>query len=285
MSILIKQAPPKTFKLGLEKQGLNKFENSNTTFGLTTRNGKFSHGLKDDEEIELVEKYYGWSFDNEKNHADWSSLEFKLEGTVNAVDIKKDPSQLLMVRVAEQLGLIATSLEQAEDPMSEYEFVMYNESEEEELKATYYEKLDSAIIELGRIRKTPKYLIGVAKFLLPSSTGIGKDSTKAYAKLREYINGDVTKRKNEAVDRFLKSLTIEKATLYVTVDFKEAFAKNIIRKNTKQRYYNPKSKTEYGKTESEAIAFLSDLKNQDELGLGNKNDAEFSIRAQLASYL
>ncbi len=281
--ILIKQAKPKSFKMGLEERGLSLFENAITTFDIPFTNNTFQHGL-DSEDQAIVEKYFGWKFNEPADRENWMSLTLELKHTINPLDPKNNPRDLLTISVAKTIGYAAENAEQAADPMSDYKFVIYNESEELEVTASYYGKLDEAIIQLAGMKNEKKYILAIAKYILPSAAGINQDTSKAYTKLREYINGDLTKGKNEAVDNFLKVTGIDKKLLYVTVDFKEAYNKNIIRTNDKQQYYNPMSKSVYGKNEEAVIKYLMNVKNQDELGTGTSKDEPYSIRYQLKNH-
>lgn len=279
-SIIIKQAPSNEFRLGLEKQNLNMFENTENTFEIPMDlGGKFLHGLND-EEKKIVEEHYNHQFDNKEHMEFWSNLTFKLLGTLNALE-PNHPETILQLGVLNAMKQTAPSLEDASNPMANYKWIVYKEGEEEEMKATYYEKLDDAIVQLSKLRSVKKYLLAIAKYLLPSSAGIGNNTEKAYVKLREFIEGKLTKKKNEPVDKFLSSLNIDKELLYCTIDFRTAFRKNVIRKNSKGYYYNPLSSTEYGKNEDAVVKFLMNPKNQEELGTGGKDDPNYSIRYQL----
>lgn len=281
--ILIKQAKPKTFKMGLEERGLSLFENATSTFDIPYTNNSFQHGLnKKDQKI--VEDYYGWKFDNREDKENWMALTLELKHTINPLDPKNNPKDLLTISVAKIIGYAAGNADIANDPMSNHRFLVYDETEELATTATYYQKLDEAIIQLQKIKTEKKYILSIAKYVLPNSSGINENMDKAYTKLREFVNGDLSKGKNEAVDKFLKALTVDKTLLYVSVDFDEAYKKNIIRTNTKQQFYNPSSKSIYGKNRDTAIAYLMDIKNQDELGTGGTKDEPFSIRYQLKNH-
>lgn len=281
--ILMKQAKPKSFKMGLEERGKSLFENATSTFDIPYGKNKFQHGL-DKKDQAIVEAHFGWEFDNPEHKINWMSLTLKLKHTINPLDPKNNPVDLLTISIAKQLGYAPINPEDIHDPMEEFRFEIYDEGRELETTATYYQKLDEAIIQLQSIKSEKKYILSVAKYILPSSSGINDNIDKAYTKLREFINGDLTKKKNEAVDIFLKCMRLNKTFLYVTVDFKEAYMKNIIRINDKQQYYNPMSKSIYGKNEEAVIKYLMNVKNQDELGTGGSKDESYSIRHQLKNH-
>lgn len=278
-NVVLKQAPTTEFRLGLEKEGLQMFESSFSSYEIPFYQGKFQPGLTPEEKV-IVEEYFGRKFDDSADFEFWNNYVIEVKHTIMPYDLK-NPRDLLHFSVLKQLKLAAPSLEEANNPMANYIFVLHNDNAEQEIKATLYEKVDEAIIELNKLKSTPKYLIGVAKYILPVNTGIGDNKTLAYSKLRELINGDLTNGRNEGVDRFNRALALDKKLLYATVDFRSALRRNIIRKNVKGFFYNPLSQTVYGKNEQECVKFLINPKNQDELGTGTKNDTNYSIRTQL----
>lgn len=279
MSTVLKQAPTGEFRLGLEKEGLQMFESSYSTWEIPFTNGKFQTGLSDEDKLK-VEEFFNRKFDDPGDFEFWSNYTIEVKHTLNPYDLE-NPRDLLEYSVLRLLKVAAPSLEEADNPMASYLFVLHNDKEENELKASLYERVDEAIVELNKLKTTPKHLIAVAKYILPSNVGIGSNDKMAYAKLRELVNGDLTDAKKTGVDTFFKVLNMDKTELYATVDFREAVKQNIVRKNMKQYYYNPLSQTVYGKNETEVIKFLLNPKNQDELGTGTKSDTNYSIRAQL----
>lgn len=271
----IKQAPTKTKKLG---NSMRRFEQTNSFYEIPQVKGKWQHGLKTEEEVKIVEEFYGESFSN-MNSDVWGNLKFKLSHFIEPIDYKEDPEQLLKLRVWQAMGVVAESLEESLSNGSS-DFVLFDEEEEVTIKASLYQRKAEGFARLFELKKTPKHCIAIAKYLLPSSLQLDT-LDKAYVKLTEYVDGKVLKKKNEAVDSFFRALAMDKKELYVTVDFNEAFKTNIIRKNDKGRFYNPMSQTELGRTVDEAISYLSNPKNQDELGTGAKSDQPYSIRTQL----
>lgn len=274
----IKQAPTTFKKLG---NTIRKFEGTESTFEIPYVKKKWLHGLRSNKEIQKVESHYGRSFSNPEDNEFWGSLKFSLNHFIEPLSGLDNPEDLLKVRVLEASKILTSSYQDfISNENGDRDFILYDENEETSVTASLYEKRDLAVAELVNIKKTPKYLIAVAKSLLPVNMSIpSKDA--AYVKLREYIDGKVIKNKTEAVDKFLACLEKDKSILYVEVDFDEAFRKNVIRKNSNKRFYNPMTGVEYGKTKDEAVSFLMNPKNQDELGTGLKGDEPYSIRAQL----
>lgn len=284
MEARIKQAPTKEFRLGLEKQGLQYFEITESTYEMPFVKGKWQHGLTDSEK-KLVEEHYGKEFDNPKDFDFWAYElpSFTLDHTVQGIDLK-NPEDILKIGVLKAMKILASDIEETEHSMAGYGFYISNTEDEEGHKASLYERRDQAIADLLDIKKSAKYIIAFAKFLLPPAIHIG-DANVAYTKIREFLDGKLktttSKTKGGAIDSFNYTKEIEKTVLYATIDYREAVKRNIIRLNENQRYYNVATGTVLGKNEEECIKFLLDPKNQDELGMGTKSDKSYSIRNQL----
>lgn len=280
----IKQAPSTSFKLGLEKTGLQYFEITSSSYEIPFIGGKWQHGLTEDEK-EIVENHYGHKFEDPASNSFWGDISFPLDHTIQGINLKENPEDLLLVGVLKYMKIISPTVEDAHSPMSGYGFMVTDEDKEEEMKATLYERTDSAISNLLEIKKTKKYLLAFAKYLLPPSIGIGDDTNRAYTKIRDFLDlklkTSLNPSKKAALSVFENTLNVDKGVLYTTVDFKEALKKNIIRVNGDNYFFNVSSGTQLGKNEEECVRFLMNPKNQDELGTGNKNDKNYSIRYQL----
>lgn len=279
----IKQAPTTEFKLGLEKQGLQFFEITESTYEMPYVKGKWCHGL-DAAEKAIVEAHYGREFEAKEDFEFWANLgSFKVDHTVQGIDLR-NPEDMLKVGVLKFMKILASDIEETDQAMAGYGFYISNSEEEEEHKATLYERRDQAISDLLGIKKSVKYMVAFAKILLPPAIHIG-DAVMAYTKVREFLDGKIktqkTSTKGSAIDEFNKVKEIKKDLLYATVDFRDAVKRNIIRLNSDQRYYNLSTNTILGKNEDECVAYLLDPKNQDELGNGTKTDKPYSIRNQL----
>jgi hypothetical protein len=282
-TVIVKQAPPKNgvFKLGLEKYGESMFNGADSSFPIPIKNNKFVHGLSEADQ-KVVEQHYGLQFDNPEHKAAWGNMSFTMRHTLNALDPKNNPEDLLTLSVLKQMSLAASSLEELKDnPMVNYNFVISDDDQEIEAKASVYERTDEAIVALNTLKKSEKHLLAVSRLLIPRTMGVGSSKELAYLKLREFIEGLIVKNKGEALTRFEQALEMEKEKLYLITDFREAYARNIIRKDKKNGFYNPITEASYGKTEEEALKYLADPKNQGELGTGRKDDEQYTIRYQL----
>lgn len=281
MPIVIAQAPTEEFRLGLEKEGRQLYEQASSTYEIPFVNGKFDHGLSKEQQ-KKVETYYGYKFDDPNAREFWASISVEIPHTLKMID-PENAEDLLLQSVLKKFGYLAPNLEEAtNNKMAKYRFVLRNEGEEEEVKASLYDRQDAALLVLADLKmKSKPYMIALAQYLF-NEVGIEND-VLAYTKLRELISGDalsLTKTKKNALDMFEAAMKIEKVTLLVTVDVKKAIARNIIRKDINQRFYNATTGVTYGKTVEEVITFLLNPENADELG-STTNPHPTSVRAQL----
>lgn len=283
--MLIKQAPTNAFRLGLEKQGLQVFENAEVTTEIPLKNGKIMYDLTP-EEKEKVEAHYGMTLDDPANVQEWiDRVHINIRATIDTLDIT-NPEDILKVGVLKANKSLAPNLEEAKaNQMAGYKWVLYTEAQEDGAKLSVHKRYHNTIQELLKLSKKRTKLLAVAKYILPSSLGIRNDETKAYVKLTEWLEGKVeTITKDAAITKLNEVINMDEHQLFVTVDYKEAVSKNIIRRNADGYFYNTISQTAYGKNQSECIKFLTNPKNQDELGLNDKDDKDYSIRYQLNKY-
>lgn len=283
--ITIKQAPTETSVLG---QKIKKFPSTIAVIEIPQlQGGKWQHGLSP-KDLKRVEEYYGVKFDNSPEAREfWTSaqFQFKLKHSGEPIgDIENDIPELLRFSVLKAATGAADSLEDVRDGNSVSDFVVVDTKSEMKDTAALSRRRNEASYKLTVLSKTKKHLIAVAKYLYPPSNRID-DADTAYVRLDQYIKGEVLKSQKEALTNFEEAFTLDKERLYTTVDFRQAFLKNIIRKNSNQRYYNVISTTEYGKTEAECVEFLLNPKNQEEIGTGGPSDNHYSIRQQLKSKL
>lgn len=275
---VIKQQPTTAFRMGLEQEGLRLFESATTTYSIPHKNGNFVHGLTDSER-EIVEKHYGLSFSNPEHVNAWKSVIFTLRHTLEVIDTK-NPESILKQSVAKVIG----EASDIDTNNKDSNFVITSDYLDEEAKLTSTVRADEAVSKLLEMKKTPKHLMAVAKYILPASSGIGKNPNNAYIKLREYLDGSLSSKK-EAISTFETVCNMDKSVLYTTVDFKEALTCNVIRRDKDNYFYNTVSTCKYGKSEKESVEYLMDVKNQEELGTWADDDAPYSVRAQLKSKL
>ena len=277
--LTIKQAPTTVKKLN---HTMRRFEQTESTYEMNLKNGKWQHGLRNQGEIDKVEEFYGYKFTDKSEEAMefWSGLTFNLKHFIEPIESLDNPEDLLKVRVLQEAKVISSSLEDSVTGESNSDFILYDEDAEVKMTATLYQKQDEAFNKLFILKETPKHCMAIASYLLPSNTKI-KDKDTAYVRLPEYIDGKIIKGKNAAVSNFVNAVNMDKPLLYVTVDFNQGIRQNIIRKNSNNKYFNVMSGTEYGLNSDESIAFLMNPANQDELGTGAKTDKPYSLRYQL----
>lgn len=286
--LFLKQANSGRPAMGLEAVGLSVFEGATSTFSPVIVQGKVIHGIESKADIELVEKWYGYKFEN-PDHVDfWAQLMLTVEHGIMPLSYK-NPEDILRISVLKAQGKLAPSIEEQGDPNAHYTFVLVDEGAEETVKASIYEKRALAQSKLTEIKeKSPRYMLSLAKYLINHQTH-NQSATAAYAKLYEFIEGKLNAKKNEAVDTFLQTLdpsmggSMPKEELLLRVDIQTAIARQIIRRNNaNQVYYNvavPDSN--YGRTAEEVFGFLTQMQNADHMGTGNSTDTPYSIRYQL----
>ena len=158
------QAPPSNImRMGLEKEGLRLFEGASTSFTIPHKNGKFMHGLSDNDK-KLVEDHYGLKFDNPEDFESWRQVIFTIRHTMEVLD-PKNAEAILKQSVAKVTG-IATD---ADNPDKNADFLISSDFQDEEAKMTNMERHDRAVSKLLELKTTPKYLLSIAKYILPTS--------------------------------------------------------------------------------------------------------------------
>lgn len=278
MSIFIKQAPTDQFRLG---HSLQYFEDAKITTEIPLKNGKITYILSK-EEKKIVEEHYGLELDNPAHVTQWlDSVILDTKATIDVIS-KDDPESILKKGILLANNTYAPNLEAAQDVMKGYKFVLYDKDQEEGQKYTLNEVYHDAIVELAKLRKKKKKLLAVAKYVLPATVGIQDNDNRAYNSLTEFLDGKFEgKSRRKSIDEFMDALYMDETRLFVTIDFKEALRKNIIRTDSDGYYMNPLSGNRYGKTRDEVIDYLCNPVNQEELGLNNKEDKPYAIRYQL----
>ncbi len=278
--ITIDQAPPTTFRLGLEKDGLNSYSMGTNSFEIPKKGNKWNHGLTPEQEAK-IEAHYGRSFSNPLDNSFWGDMLFELRNFTQSLDMT-DPHNILMVSVGKQLGYVAENIDEVkENPMHQFTYIIKDSAREHTQDLSLYERTDEAIITLSRVKKqSNKYLLALAFYCTPNPFEIGTNSDLAYTRLRKLINGEYTESKREGLSKFEAAVALEKAYLYATNDVRWAIRKNIIRRGGDLIYYNPMSGVQYGKTEAKIVEFLLATENQDEYGV-TTNPSPTSIKEQL----
>lgn len=267
----------KNLNAGFEKNGHTVFPNTSVTMEAPLKNGRPALTFTPAEK-KKIEEY----FNIEIGSPDWKEFLLNYDVTVpsHAITINdENPADLLKFKIIQSVQtLAANNLEQAGNPMNNFQFYFYSPEEEIQKKVEVKQALGRSwsMIEDTRI-KNPTRLIYIAKFLT-NNQGIGDNVDFAYDILTDWIQGKIE------VDSYLYKfqLAFEKPEeeLSLAVDIKEAIEKQVIRRNSKNQYYNPISNTEFGKNIEEVINFMLTDK-MDEMGKGLKTDKTYSIRYQL----
>ena len=277
MSIILQQNPHLVKAGGYEKEGLSLFPNTKLSMSLPLVHGKIVHGL-DTDEIEVVEKHFGFKFDSPEGIEFYSAQVFDLPSTTTALNIEDNPQDLLRYRLGKHNGFIADTQDEAKSPMSNAIFYIYNAQSENKEKA----KDNRLKAKIGGqlndwFEDNPEYLINIGKYLFESYSVWTEE--KALNDILAYLEAHTSRNKN--IQTVANILKLEEEEVAFVVDVKEAISRSIIRKNTKGNYYNTLSNTEYGKTLENVLTFLKE--NPDEMGANDKSDSHYSIRKQLKS--
>jgi len=270
--------------MGLEKMGINKFEEATTTLTPAILHGKVVHGLAGGD-VKLVESHYGRPFSDTEFYG---QLIITVEHTPTPID-PSNGEDILKLGLLKAEGKLAPSILDQDDVNKNYEFVLSEEGQDEEVKASVYRRRGKAIAALDEMdRKDRDYMVTVAKYLTNFSGGI-KTTDQAYAKLTEFIEGKLSAKAGEAIDVFLDALDesyggkLPRQELNVRVDIERALKTNIIRfDHSRGCYYNvANADSNYGRNKDEVVSYLLQPSNMDELGTGSSKDKPYSVRLQL----
>lgn len=283
-SIILKQRVPEHTPdlMGLSQVGLSVFPGCTTTLEIPIVNNKFNIGLDgpDNQQLkEKFEKYFGVEFDSPEGREWLNNYEVTVEHDVTAYDPNnlKDLFDLHILKVNKGMGIVATSdLDIEETANDTYKFILQDERRELERRVQKKEQLTVATLELAKLHEgNTKRLILIAKYLFNIAAGIGDNKSMAFEKLFDFIN-----QSTENCKIFLNTLRIEPAHMELVVKVREGIHRNIIRSSNGQ-YILYATQTPLGRNEEEIIAFLSDPKNEDLLGLGLPDDSPTSLTSLL----
>jgi hypothetical protein len=277
MSIILQQNPNLIKTGGFEKEGMSLFPNTTVSFSIPLISGQLIHGL-DKDEVEKVEKHYGFSFTDPRGIEFYTEQTFHLPCDTTSLNIEDNPQDLLRYKLGLYNGFIAENFEATKGPMTNAMFFVYNAQTENKEKA----KDNRIKAKIGGQLNTwfeddPEYLINVGKYLFETYS-VWTEET-ALNDILAYLEAHTSRNKN--IYKVQDILNLDKEEVEFVVDVKEAISKSIIRKNTKGNYYNALSNTEFGKTLEGVLSFLKE--NPDELGSNSKSDSHYSIRKQLKS--
>lgn len=275
------------FFLGLEKYGKRKFDDTTyEIFGIPMLNGKFQHGLTDKEK-EQVENYFNHRFDPTDPDAVtfWGNKLIRVDNNLD-VTATNEAEALLKKGVMVRMGLLATTIEEAEKPNTRAQYVIRDKSAEEEAKVEKFATLMEAMVRLAEIKKNDRLLRAIAAILLRPAVAFNKN-VNAFLKLGELLQGDadIVGSEGSAVDAFVKLLDGDRDFLLLRADVKKAIYTGVIRRDPSTKMYvNKMTGAEYGRDEDTVVDYLNQPKNIGELGDGTAKQAKeapTTVRAQL----
>ena len=275
--IKVEQLPTTTKRFGLENYGKSRFPNTSSVYEIPFWNGRYNLGMTEEQENEFSMFFIG----KDSKSREWQeflseyTLKLDFEGPVfDSSTMKGKFDYHVYVKANPQLCAIASSKGAVNDVIADFKYVVVNEVEDEEKEYSTMKLRNSALSELNKLEKNDKMLLLYARYIFPVRNLTSP--MRAYTLLDVYL-----KESRENVERFLAILKEPRDLIDVVVTFKLGYEKNIIRKNRENYFYNHASGTVLGKNQDECVEFLSNPKNQDELGTGSKSDSSLSIKSQL----
>jgi len=283
--ILIKEfANPSQFNLGLEKYGMAKWEGSDTVLDIPKVNGRYNFSNIPPDELKAFQEFFGVDFESKEGKEFLDDYQIRISSGITALDMKNVEHRFQRYVLESMQTLVAPSLEAALSPMARFKYYIADEVAETESRISKKEMLYEAATKLFTLKQdSPKYMVALAKYLLPANAGIGDSAVLAFDKLDKFINNEleINAIKFSNARTFLATLKLDKEFIYVTVDVKMGILKNILRRDSDGWYFNTASGTKYGKNVSEIVDFLTNPKNIEELGTGTGSDAPYALRMLL----
>ena len=282
MGSYIKQRQPVQGEsiMGLEKFGYVMFPDSKTEIEIPFVNNKFRLGSDPTTKFGLTKKqqeeyehHFGVQFDSQEGKEFLSNYRLEISHLVNPFDESKIEHRFMasILKANDGMGLVDVGTNQDN---TLYPFILVDEEKEVEQKVNRNNTRNEAISELQKLKKDGKKMIKIAKYLFNLNLTITED--QAYIQLNDFILNSF-----KDSEEFLKVLQVDLEWLDTTVTVKDAMNCGIIRKGDDQVYVNFANQAKLGRTIEEVTKFLNNPDNQDILGTGGKNDAPYSIKAQL----
>lgn len=221
---------------------------------LSATTGKLATGLTE-EDRERLEKATGYNlspdYNHNKPHSFWSSPAafVKLEHRTNVFDIT-NPMDEIKVKIMKASDLVANSQKEYDEgkyPMAQ--FVIFDEREEVEIKASKAAIKRKVVIEADKLPASRKAEIIQIVLGLP---------------VRNQSNDFIDLKLDEAIDkvgpdRILDLIKRDKARTSVHATVLEAIHKNVLRKEGTSVYYMD---DQLGFDIEAAVDYLQDTKNQ-----------------------
>lgn len=282
--VLIKEfVNPDNFNMGLEKEGLSKFEGSLTMMDIPMINGNYVIDIPSKEHKKKILDWLGIDdFNSEQGKKVLDEFSITVNSGITSLDLN-DPADLFNYYIlkSKQHGIAAPDMDSAQHPLRNYKFYVADQQQETSLKVSNKEMILTAQASLLNMKKKePKRLIYMAKYIIPNSFGV-KDADSAFLSLSEYVDGKIIPPSEKPHVKFLEYDEMSNDELFAKVDIKSAIRLGIIRKIKSGDYINHLSGNALGRTEDEIYAFLIQPQNQEELGTGTQVDSVTSIRYQL----
>lgn len=285
MGSFIKQRTPAEGEeiMGLEKFGYVMFPDSTTTFEIPYVNGRHKLGNysgKDATQFGLTknqqqefEQFFGVQFDSEDGKKFLNEYQISISHLTNpfAEDDMKQKFEMQILRSNDGLGLVDVNTTQ---DVTRYPFVLVDEEQEVEVETNRNVTRNEAIVKLEDLRKDKKKIVRIAKYIFNLNLEITPE--QAYNQLNKYIFD-----KFQNCGTFSKALSLDDDWIDTYVTVKDGINSGVIRRQEDGWYTNHANGEKLGKTVEEITKYLNHPDNLGTLGTGGKNDAPYSIKAQI----
>lgn len=274
MTTLIKQRKPDPGEvlMGLENIGYTLFPECQTTLEIPMIKRKFNLGLSD-EEKKAFENYFNVQFDTPEGYEFLSNYRIELRHDVNPKDHNKMEHLFDLAILKANGGMGVVQFEDDEDFFGKRPFIATNEEKEIKDEVGKKQTRNKAIKSLEELAKKKTSLIKYAKYIFDlGAAEISEDI--AYKRLDDYIMGG-------QADKFLNIMSLDPDYVDTVVTVKDAITHGIIRLGQDQWYSNYANQTKLGRNLEEIVNYLNNPNNQDQLGLGSKDDLPYAIKRQL----
>lgn len=286
MGSLIKQRSPVDGEqiMGLQDFGFVLYPDAETELEIPYVNNRFKLGSSSETKSGLTsqqktkfENAFGVDFDTPDGQEFLSNWRIKINHLTTPVDRLNIEHEfnLCILQANDGMGIVNMKGTQNDDELARLPFVLIDENNELADKVTRTMTRNQAISELNNLQvKNKEKLVKIAKYLFNLNAEFTVEA--AYVKLDEFITS-----KTSNGETFLKTLKLDDEWIETTVLVKDSMNAGIIRRGEDQYYFNNASGVKLGRTIEEIVKFLSNPDNQDQLGIGSKNDQPYSLKSQL----
>lgn len=214
--------------------------------------GKYATGLTDEEALEYGKRLgvnLSNDFSYDKPHPYWSSkaAEIRLENHTMVLDMEK-PADFVKVKNMKASKQVANSVKEYEDGLyPDATHVIFDESEEVDLKASKIQTKEKATIIASKMSKDEK--INIIQILSQKSLRGRSDN---------FVSVEMDTILNDQATDFLRYATMDKQEVYVRAAILECIHRNILTKEGSAVYYMGE---QIGMDYESAVSWFKDPQN------------------------